>query len=188
MVKALNSNLLVLLLLASFLFTNNNVIAQKKEKVNKSQKAIKWLSLQEAEKLTKKKPKKIFIDVYTHWCGWCKRMDATTFKNPEIVKYINKKFYAVKLNAETRDTINFKGKEYTYQGKYRANGIAIEMLKGRMAYPSFVILDEKADILQPIPGFKSTKDLQPILEYYGNNHHKKTEWKIFKDNYNANKK
>src|SRR5215510_7762864 len=70
---------------------------------------IKWMSFQDAVEKNKTEPKKMFIDVYTGWCGWCKRMDATTFKDPTVVNYMNKYFRAVKLDAETKDTIHFQG-------------------------------------------------------------------------------
>ena len=73
---------------------------------------IKWLSLQEADSLYQKNPKPIFIDVYTDWCGWCKRMDATTFQDDNIAQYLNTNFYPVKLDAETNDSIRFQGKMY----------------------------------------------------------------------------
>ncbi len=79
-----------------FLFSQ--LVAQEKTK-------IEWLSIQEAMALHKENPKKIMIDVYTDWCGWCKRMDATTFQDEKIAKYISENFYAVKLNAEMKDTI-----------------------------------------------------------------------------------
>ena len=74
---------------------------------------IKWYSFEEAYALNKKKPKKIMVDVFTEWCGWCKKMDAETFTNPVIVKYMNEHFYAVKFNAETGDTIRFRDTTYT---------------------------------------------------------------------------
>src|SRR5580700_4172641 len=61
---------------------------------------IKWMSLSDADKLNQgPKKKKIFVDIYTDWCGWCKRLDATTYQDPKVVKYVNDNFYAVKLNA-----------------------------------------------------------------------------------------
>ena len=50
---------------------------------------IKWTSFEDAIKKYQQQPKEIFIDVYTDWCGWCKKMDKTTYKNDVIVKYIN---------------------------------------------------------------------------------------------------
>src|SRR5574337_722786 len=75
-----------------------------KKKLNPKEE-IKWYSFQEAYNLNKTNPKKIFIDVYTDWCGWCKKMDASTFKDPNVIKIMNKYYYAVKLNAEMKDTI-----------------------------------------------------------------------------------
>ena len=73
---------------------------------------IHWLTLQEADSLYQTNPKPLFIDVYTDWCGWCKRMDATTFQDKSIANYLNTNFYPVKLNAETNEPIRFQGKMY----------------------------------------------------------------------------
>lgn len=73
---------------------------------------VQWLSIDEAYKKYEENPKPIFIDVYTDWCGWCKRMDATTFQDMEIANYLNTYFYPVKLDAETKEKINFKGRVY----------------------------------------------------------------------------
>lgn len=84
---------------------------------------INWLSLEEADSLYKTQPKPMFIDVYTDWCGWCKRMDATTFQDPNVAAYLNNNFYPVKLNAETQRAINFNGKLYKNTQKTTAKKI-----------------------------------------------------------------
>ena len=73
---------------------------------------INWLSIEEASVLYQQNPKPMFIDVYTDWCGWCKRMDASTFQDASIAQYLNSNFYAVKLNAESSDSLRFMGKTY----------------------------------------------------------------------------
>ena len=50
---------------------------------------IQWMDFEEAVAANKKKPKKMFLDMYTDWCGWCKKMDQSTFINPVIVEYMN---------------------------------------------------------------------------------------------------
>ena len=60
------------------------------------------------------------MDVYTDWCGWCKRMDATTFENPAIAKYMSENFYCVKFNAESQKEVTFKGQKYGTEGRYSA--------------------------------------------------------------------
>ena len=52
---------------------------------------INWISLEEAQRLNEKEPRKIIIDLYTSWCGWCKKMDASTFAHPVVAKYVNEK-------------------------------------------------------------------------------------------------
>jgi len=88
---------------------------------------INWVTLEEADSLYKIQKRPIFIDVYTDWCGWCKRMDASTFQDPTVAAYLNANFYAVKLNAETNDTITFNGKTYTNSQSVKATAIIIEL-------------------------------------------------------------
>ena len=77
------------------------------------------MTLDEARAAQKKEPKKIFMDVYTNWCGPCKLLDKNTFQNPDVSRYISEHFYAVKFNAEGNDVIKFKG--YTFKNPNYAN-------------------------------------------------------------------
>ena len=72
-----------------------------------AQEKIQWMSIEEAYALTlsEENPKKIFIDVYTDWCGWCKRMDKATFQNAEVAAYMNANYYNVKFDAEQRESV-----------------------------------------------------------------------------------
>ena len=132
---------------------------------------INWMTFQEAVKLNETAPKKIFIDVYTDWCGWCKKMDQTTFRSPEVVEYMNANYYAVKLNAEMNDTIDFAG--YTFINQGGMNGrkgthqLAAALLQGRLSYPSYVFMDEKNQLLTVAPGYMEVKDFLPVLKYFG---------------------
>ncbi len=132
-----------------------------------AQEKINWMSIEEAEKASKKEPRKILIDVYTDWCGWCKRMDVDTFQKEEIVSFVNENYYAVKLDAEQKDSIVFKGKTYHFvkKGRKGYHELAAVFLQGRMAYPSIVYLDENLNIIKPWPGYKGPKDFKVILDY-----------------------
>ena len=68
-------------------------------KISYSQQIV-WMSLDEALRAQKIKPKKIIMDVYTKWCGPCRLLDKKTFGNPDVSRYISQNFYAVKFNAE----------------------------------------------------------------------------------------
>jgi uncharacterized protein YyaL (SSP411 family) len=63
---------------------------------------VKWMSWKEMLVAQKTEKRKVIIDVYTDWCGWCKHMDKTTFKDVSVAASINKNLYAVKLDAESK--------------------------------------------------------------------------------------
>ncbi len=140
------------------------------------------MSFEQAIELNKKTPKKIFIDVYTGWCGWCKVMDAQTFTNPVIIKNMNKYFYAVKLDAEMKDTVKFQDVVFvnpnpTQRGS--THQLAAALLNNQMSYPTTVYLDENFSMLGPVPGFLKPDAMEPILKFYGENCYKTEKWEDF---------
>jgi thioredoxin-related protein len=140
---------------------------------------IRWMSISEAEKLSKDHPKKILVDVYTDWCGWCKKLDATTYKDPAIVKFMNENFYAVKLNAESRDQIVFQGQEYQFDPSKRINTVAAMFLNDQGGYPTTTFLDEKLQVISVIPGYLATPMMQNVLHYFAENHYLATDWNSY---------
>lgn len=146
---------------------------------------VKWLTIEEAYAKSKTEPRKIFVDVYTHWCGWCRKMDAVTFENPVIAKYLNEKYYPVKLNAETHDTIFFNEKMYVFipSGNRGYHELANELMQGKMSYPTVVFLDERMHTIQAIPGFREAEEMDKILKYFGENFYRTTEYGVFQSAY-----
>ena len=146
---------------------------------------INWMSWEEAQAKNSKEPRKFIVDVYTQWCGWCKKMDKETFANPEIAKYVNKYYYAVKFDAETKTpiTINDKVYEYVKSGNSGYHQLAAEIMFGKMSYPTIVFLDEKLNVLQPIPGYKDTISLERIMKYFAEDYYKTTPWKKYLEMY-----
>ncbi|MHC1775657.1 MAG: thioredoxin family protein [Lentimicrobium sp.] len=156
--------------------------AQKKPGEEKGAETIKWMTFEEAVKLNSKKPKMIFVDIYTDWCGWCKKMDSETFSNPEVVAYMNKKYYAVKLNAEQKGPINFKEQVFVNASPEKpksTHGLALALLKNEKLYPSYVILDKSSDWTYKLKGYKTPDELIPILSYYTDENYLKMSWSEF---------
>ena len=143
---------------------------------------IEWLSWEDAIERNEKEPKKIFVDVYTDWCGWCKKMDKTTFKNKEVVESLSDGFYAVKFNAEQREEIEFSGSTFKFVPGGRRGGIhelAVALLDNRMGFPSFVLLDEEMSRIMISPGYKQPAQVLKELDFAREEIYKTTSWEEY---------
>lgn len=144
---------------------------------------VKWLSWNEAAALaaTDKNPKKVFVDVYTDWCGWCKKMDKDTFQNPEVAAYMTENFYMVKLDGEGAEPIEFKGKTYKFvpSGRKGYHELAAALMQGRLSYPTTIFLDEKFNMLSPVPGYQKPEPFLNIARYFGEDIYKEKDWKTY---------
>lgn len=111
------------------------------------QEAIQWMKFEEAIAANAKNPKMILVDVYTDWCGWCKKMDKDTFTDPRVIAHFQKNFYAVKLNAEdTNRKFPFMGKTFTeaeMAASMRVN-----------SYPNFVVIEPGLQNIAQLPGYR----------------------------------
>ncbi|MFH0892951.1 MAG: DUF255 domain-containing protein [Bacteroidota bacterium] len=175
------------ILFTSLLFFAFQIVFSQETKTTEAPK-IKWHSMKEATQLCSKKPKKLFIDVYTDWCGWCKVLDSKTFTDPWIIKYVNANFYAVKFNAEGSDTLGFDGKSYAnpYPGVKRSmHTLTFVLLKGQqqIGYPSMSFVDEKMKVIKSFAGFQKPYQLEPILKYIATNAYQKMEYDAYLQNF-----
>src|SRR5688572_9227280 len=144
---------------------------------------VKWLSWEDAQAKNKVEPRKFIVDVYTNWCGWCKKMDVATFQKQDISSYINSNYYAVKFDAETKSDIHFKDKTFKFvrQGSSGYHQLAAEITFGKLSYPTIVFLDENLDVIQPIPGYQDPTSLDKIMKYFAENYYKTTPWKKYQE-------
>lgn len=128
---------------------------------------VRWMSIEEALKASEKNPRKILIDMYTDWCGWCHKMDRDTFGDSTIAKYISQNYYAVKMNAETQPDFSYKGRTFkllTAAGK-SMNEFVLAVTNNRPSYPSIAYLDEQGNVLTVVPGYQKPENLHPILQF-----------------------
>lgn len=170
--KKIQTSLFVfaVLALSAFTFSHKNESSAEK---------VKWLTWQEAVELNKKAPKKIMVDVYTDWCGWCKVMDRETFTDDKVSEYLTKNFYCVKLDAEMKESINFNGHKFDYipnQGRNGVHTLAYSLLDGNMGYPSIVYLTETFERVSISPGYKKPDQLMNELKFTAEEIYKKQSW------------
>jgi thioredoxin-related protein len=148
---------------------------------------VQWYSFENALTLNAERvanglqPKKLFVDVYTDWCGWCKRMDVTTFAHPVIAEKLNKDWIPVKINAERKDTVVINGQTFVNEnpGPRGSHQLAQILLNGQMSYPSYALIDETGKPIQVIPGYQQAPQFEALLDYFSSNAYRTTAWEEF---------
>lgn len=113
--------------------------------------AVKWNDFESVQEMSEEYPKPIFIEFTAKWCGWCKKMDKTTFSNDDVIDLLNDQFYAVKIDFDSPTPIEFKGDTYT--GKELAKHFGIEGL------PTMIYLSSDQNNSETIVGYKTAKQL-----------------------------
>lgn len=133
-------------------------------------------TFEEALKTAKEQDKKVIVDVYTDWCGWCKKMDRNAYSNSEIKEIIEDNFIFVKLNAEGSDIINYKGKQYTcseLSAYFQVSG-----------YPTTIFLTSDGNVIEylydkfkmnNLPGYYNTSDFKKMLLYIKDEKYRDTD-------------
>ncbi len=162
MIRYLYKRVLIVLSVLFLPFLNQGQDGEKKGDID-------WMSWSEAIKANRQKEsRKFMIDVYTGWCGWCKKMDKHTFQKPAVASYINEHFWPVKLDAERKDDIIFNNDTMEFMSSKGRNGtheLALRLMQGRASYPTVVFLDERVGMISPVPGYKKPKQMIPLLEF-----------------------
>ena len=148
---------------------------------------VKWLTFEEAVEKSKTEKRKVFIDVYTDWCGWCKVMDKNTFSDPKVAELLNEKFYPVKFNGEQREDVVFNGTTFKFveSGRNGYHQLAASLLNNQLSYPTVVFLDEEFRMIQPLPGYKQKEEFHMIAKFIGEDHFRSVAWKDYQVSYTS---
>ena len=136
--------------------------------------AVQWLTFEQAVEKSKTEKRKIFIDVYTDWCGWCKVMDKKTFSEPAVARLLNEKYYPVKFNAEQREEVFFRGTTFKFieYGSRGTHQLAAALLKNELSYPSVVFLNEDFAIMDVVKGYRQAAEFHRIADFYAGDFYK----------------
>jgi thioredoxin-related protein len=132
-----------------------------------------WLSFDAGMQEAKRTNKKVFVDVYTDWCGWCKKMDKEVFANGTIAPYLSEQFVLVKLNAESAARVSYKDSRSSEMELAREFGVT--------GYPTCLFLEPNGDLITVVPGYVKADDFFAVLKYFAESHYKKIDWQVFYD-------
>lgn len=146
---------------------------------------VEWLKLEDITQKLKEQNKPVIIDLYTDWCHWCKVMDEKTYSHKKVIDYISEHFYASRVNAETMETINWRGKNYNYNSQYKINDFSLFITYGQASFPTTVIIPDDGSAAIPIAGYMKPKEIEPILKFFGEGAYKTQTYPEFQKTFHA---
>ena len=100
----------------------------------------------------KKEKKLVLVDIYTDWCGWCKKLDRDTYSDKDVQAKLAKDFVAVKINPEKSSAgqklqQQFGARGYPYLAFVNADGKKLSQIGGYVDAATF--LKQLEQVSQP---------------------------------------
>lgn len=121
-------------------------ILEKKNKVIEEE--IKWENdLGSAFILANNENKIIMVDVYADWCGWCKKLDAETYKDLEVIE-LSRKFVILKVDTDNnKSDFDLLNKEFEITG-----------------LPAILFMDKDGNLIHRINGYVDSETFKEELK------------------------
>lgn len=132
------------------------------------QDTLKKVSFEDIERLQKIQRRHVLVFIKTSWCSYCKAMEETVFKHPEVIEELNKKFYSVFLNAESRRKIHFSGRLFSFKPTGENTGIhelaeELAAVEGKVSYPAICVINAENEIIFQYQGVLNRQELLKVL-------------------------
>lgn len=113
---------------------------------------INWKTYAAGIREAKAENKKIFLHFMTQWCGYCKKMNQTTFKDDEVISYLNRHFVSIQVDGD---------KEKSVTETHRVTG-----------FPDNRFLDSDMTLAYRVPGFTDPLAFRFFMEYVNTDSYK----------------
>jgi thioredoxin-related protein len=122
---------------------------------------IQWYDWNEGYQLAAKKNKIVIVDVFTSWCGWCKKMDRDTYSDKDVISSVNKNFIAIRLNPEKTDVV-YKVDTLSLNGYQLLNVLTNGE---RTGYPTTVFLNARLNqVLKAESGYQDVATFKKNMD------------------------
>lgn len=124
--------------------------------------AVEWRDWNAGLKAAAASGRPVIVDVYTDWCRWCKQMDREVYGRADVSRYLDAKFVAVKLDAESSESVSYRGRSLTA----RALASSFDVT----GYPTTIFLTSGGEHLVNVPGYIEPGRFLLLLRYVGDGH------------------
>lgn len=132
---------------------------EMKASPDRAEASITWHNFNEGLKLASEKRKHIVMDFYADWCGWCRKMEAEVFADPEVAKNLRDNYIAIRIYTDKNhnETIRYKNHLLSKQ--------EFSMMLGVQGLPTVVFMDREGNLITKIPGYINKETFLPLLSY-----------------------
>lgn len=126
--------------------------------------APNWVSFGSALDVAEADSQKIMVFVYTDWCGFCRRMNETTFKDHAVLSYLGEKFASVRINAESSAEVELP--------EQTVSEAQVAMALGASGFPTIIFMEADGRYITRLPGYVDPENYLEILTFIGENHYR----------------
>jgi len=109
---------------------------------------LRWYSFEKGMEASSQQGKKAFVFFRADWCKYCHTMETETFRNPEVVAYLNENFIAVRVDTD---------REQELSTMFRVQGL-----------PDTWFFSENGDVIGHRPGYIPPETFIKILKSVSN--------------------
>lgn len=118
-----------------------------------------WVTLEDAQRQAADEGKYVLLDVYTEWCGFCRRMNRETYADKSVQDVIDRYFYAVRIDAESQQKVSFQNETYSMEELAQAFGVA--------SFPTTIFISPTGEPVASQPGFIEAGRFHKMLSFVG---------------------
>jgi thioredoxin-related protein len=118
-----------------------------------------WVTLEQAQTQARDQGKYILLDVYTEWCGFCRRMIRETYADKRVQEALDRYFYPVRIDAESSRQVKFQGENFSMADLALAFGV--------QSFPTTIFLNPDGEPVALQPGFIEPGRFHKMLSFVG---------------------
>ncbi|ACO04732.1 MULTISPECIES: thioredoxin family protein [Persephonella] len=122
--------------------------------IGSSMASIRWLDYQEGINEMKKTGKMMIIYIHSDHCQYCRKMEATTFKNRKVEEVLERFFVPVKVEKNSEEGLN------------------VRKIYGYMGTPTFHFIQPDGKKVYSLFGAWNEKEFLEILRYFYEGHYR----------------
>lgn len=132
-----------------------------------------WVSLEKAQEQAYDQGKHIVLDVYTEWCGFCRRMNTETYGDEGVQKALVRYFQPVRINAESDREVTFLDETYSMRE------LALQL--GVSSYPTTIFISPNGEPIAVQSGYIEAHEFRQMLTYVGSESYQSVSFQEYKN-------